>query len=217
MTGFVAPAVLMAALALCFVLPGLWRRRAETAGLPLPPQRRLAVALTLTIPLLAAGVYRVVGEPAVWTARSDTSIEALELQAQARRGDASAWRALARAYESKGRYGDAVTAYRHLATLQPDDANLFTDFAVTLAMSTGQRLDGEPEKLIEHALALDPNNGQALALSGGVRFERRDYAGAIAQWQRLLAQLPADSPVAASITDSIGKARSLEGGPVRRD
>jgi cytochrome c-type biogenesis protein CcmH/NrfG len=91
----------------------------------------------------------------------------------------------------------------------PDDAGALTDLAVMLAMSTTQHLAGEPERLIERALAIDPKNAQALALSGSVRFERKDYAGAIALWRQVLAQVPAESPIAGSIAQSIEKAQAL--------
>jgi cytochrome c-type biogenesis protein CcmH len=78
-----------------------------------------------------------------------------------------------------------------------------------LAMSTTQHLAGEPERLIERALAVDPKNAQALALSGSMRFERGDYAGAIALWRQVLSQVPADSPIASSIMHSIDKAQLM--------
>jgi len=48
-------------------------------------------------------------------------------------------------------------------------------------------------------------------LSGSVRYERKDYAGAVALWQQVLAQVPADSAAAGSIADSLAKAESLAG------
>ena len=106
---------------------------------------------------------------------------------------------------------DPISALADLVKRRPNDANLLADYAVALAMSTGQQLAGEPEQLIQRALALDPKNVQALALSGSVRFERKDYAGAIALWRQVLAQAPADSAIAESIADSIAKARVLAG------
>jgi len=208
MSLFLALAALLCVLALAFVLPVLLRRG---AGGWQAVERWPAAALALAIPLFAEGVYRAVGHPAAWAPVEVASVESLRAQAASRPGDAAAWRSLARAHESAGRFEAAVDAYRHLVTLRPDDAGLLLDFAVTLAMSTGQHLDGEPDRLIQRVLVLDPQNVQALALSGSVRYERKDYAGAVALWQQVLAQVPADSAAAGSIADSLAKAESLAG------
>ncbi|HEV8312567.1 MAG TPA: hypothetical protein VGQ23_05830 [Burkholderiaceae bacterium] len=104
---------------------------------------------------------------------------------------------------------DPITALSEHVKRHPDDVCALTDLAVMLAMSTTQHLAGEPERLIERALAVDPKNAQALALSGSMRFERGDYAGAIALWRQVLSQVPADSPIASSIMHSIDKAQLM--------
>jgi cytochrome c-type biogenesis protein CcmH len=208
MSLFLALATLLTVLALAFVLPGLLRRDASALQ---RVERWPAAVLALTIPLFAAGVYRAVGQPAAWMPAEVASVESLIAQGASGPGDAAAWRSLARAHEAAGRFEAAVDAYRHLATLRPDDAGLLLDFAVTLAMSAGQHLDGEPDRLIQRVLVLDPKNVQALALSGSVRYERGDYAGAVALWRQVLAQLPANAAAAGSIADSLARAESLAG------
>ncbi|MDM9007153.1 tetratricopeptide repeat protein, partial [Klebsiella pneumoniae] len=59
--------------------------------------------------------------------------------------DVAGWRMLVRSYETLGRYPQAVDAWRRLLALKPDDPDLLTDYAVTLGMSQGQSLAGEPE------------------------------------------------------------------------
>ncbi len=60
-------------------------------------------------------------------------------------------------------------------------------------MAQGRKLAGAPEALVERALAVDPNNAKALALSGTAKLERGDLPGAIRQWRALRALLPNDS------------------------
>jgi cytochrome c-type biogenesis protein CcmH len=211
-SSFLALATLLCVLALTFVLPGLLGRDAIALQ---RVERWPAAVLVLTIPLFAAGVYRAVGHPVAWAPADVASVESLSAQVVSRPGDAAAWRSLARAHEAAGRFEAAVDAYRHVATLRPDDPGLLLDFAVTLAMSAGQHLDGEPDRLIQRVLALDPKNVQALALSGSVRYERGDYAGAVVLWRQVLAQVPADSAAAGSIADSLAKAESLAGSAMR--
>jgi cytochrome c-type biogenesis protein CcmH len=99
------------------------------------------------------------------------------------------------------------------AVRAPRDAQLLADFADVLAMARGQSLLGEPEKLVERALELDPNNLKALALSGTAAYGRKDYARAAAQWERMLALVPADSEDARVIRENVQEARALAGQP----
>ncbi|WP_085316595.1 tetratricopeptide repeat protein [Derxia lacustris] len=222
MTGFLLLALALGLLALGFVLWPLlgpvangaaapaWGGGTAPVDLPSPPRaRRTAAVLAVALPLLAAGVYLKVGAPALLTAAEVASVDALLAATRARPGDAAAWRDLAHAQERQGSFADAVESYRRAVALAPDDADLLLDFAVTLGMKDGAHLDGEPERLIERALALAPDHVQALALLGSVRFERQDYAGAVEQWEKVLAQVPPDSDVAASISQGIERARSL--------
>jgi cytochrome c-type biogenesis protein CcmH len=90
----------------------------------------------------------------------------------------------------------------------PPNAQLLADFADTLAMTQGRRLQGEPEKLVLQALEVDPRNVKALALSGTIAFERKDFAAAIGEWRKILALVPEDSTAAASTRASIADAES---------
>lgn len=89
------------------------------------------------------------------------------------------------------------------------DAHMLTDYSVTLAMSLNQSLSGEPERLIDRALAIDPNHVQALALSGSAAYERGEYAKTIGPWKKTLAMVPADADIVQSITASVSKAEAL--------
>ena len=126
--------------------------------------------------------------------------------------NAEGWNMLARSYNAMGRFGEASAAYARLIALVPADAQVLADYADALAMAQGKTLQGEPEKIIARALQADPNNLKALSLMGSAAFERRDYPGAITQWQKMLAILPADSDSAASIKSGIEEAKTLAAG-----
>ena len=126
--------------------------------------------------------------------------------------NAEGWNMLARSYNAMGRFGEASAAYARLIALVPADAQVLADYADSLAMAQGKTLQGEPEKIIARALQADPNNLKALSLMGSAAFERRDYPGAITQWQKMLAILPADSDSAASIKSGIEEAKTLAAG-----
>lgn len=233
MTAFIAIAAAMSAVAVFFVVPGMAGSRAGFR------RARAAWIVAAAIPLAAGIMYFHAGtpralepaqgsgqeaaqaRPSIGPAQIEAMVARLAQRLQERQDDPDGWRELARSYETLGRFELAIDAYRHLEKLQPEDADMLTDYAVTLAISRGRSLSGEPEALIKRALEVDPDNVQALALAGSAAFERADYDNAIKPWKRVLALVPAASDAAASIADSIGKAealaaRSLAGKPANQ-
>lgn len=195
-----------------------------------PPQRRVAIAVGLAVPLLAGALYTLVGTPnglnPAWReAAPDQShdvsqeqlgnmVDGLARKLQAKPDDVEGWTTLAHSYETLGRFGDASKAYAHLIDKMPDSAELLADYADALGMAQGKTLKGEPEKLIARALALDPKHLKALSLAGSAAFEQKDYALAITQWQKVVALVPPDSEQARNAASGIAEASSLSGKPV---
>lgn len=127
--------------------------------------------------------------------------------------DVQGWTMLARAYAYQHQYPDAVRAYTKAVALTPKDARLLADLADTMAMANGQRLDGEPLKLIERALQIDPNDMKALALAGTAAFDHQEYAKAVGYWERALKVAPPnDVEFARTLRSSLDEARQLAGG-----
>jgi cytochrome c-type biogenesis protein CcmH len=126
--------------------------------------------------------------------------------------DAKGWAILARSLAGLGRFDEANKAYAKLLALQPRSAEALTDAADALAMSQGQSLQGEPEKLLQRALVIDPKNVKALILLGTVKYERKDYAGAVQAWQQMRALLPPDSQFIQAADDNIRQAQVLAAG-----
>jgi cytochrome c-type biogenesis protein CcmH len=147
--------------------------------------------------------------PSVTPAQIEGMVARLAQRLQTQPNDAAGWRMLAKSYETLERFPQAAAAYQRLLALQQPDADLLTDYAVTLGMSQGQTLVGEPETVINQALKLDPRHIQALALSGSAAFEAHDYARAKAQWTQILQLIPQDAEIRASIEGNIAKAESL--------
>jgi cytochrome c-type biogenesis protein CcmH len=159
--------------------------------------RTTAVLLALSMPVLALTLYLRVGSPeailassagaddggTVSQAQIEDMVEKLARRlAQPPAGeqpDPQAWEMLARSYAALQRFADADRAYVRAIELAPKNAQLLADRADVLAMLQGQRADGEPTRLIEQALALDPNNLKALALAGTAALERKDAAAAL--------------------------------------
>jgi len=200
----------------------------KTAKTNLPKNRNTAYVLALGIPLIAVGFYLKVGSPqgitnAVTTApettgtaggaRSQQQIEAnvqkLADRLKANPSDAAGWTMLARSYNSMERFGEAAGAYAKATELNPNDADLWAEYAFVTAMANNQKLNGQAVELVNHALKIYPENAKALQLSGSAAFEAKDYKKAIELWQRVLAKVPPGSEEAQAITDRINEAKNL--------
>jgi cytochrome c-type biogenesis protein CcmH len=138
----------------------------------------------------------------------DAMVEALKKQP----ADPQGWAMLARAYAYQHQYQDAVRAYTKAMELTPRDARLLSDLADAMAMSNGRRLDGEPMKLIERALQIDPKEIKALALAGTAAYDHQEYAKAVGYWERAIKANPNDPEFARSLKSSLDEARQLAGG-----
>lgn len=209
----------------------------ETGGTPdaaaKPRAGKLTAAiLAVAIPLAATGLYLAVGTPqgiapeqaadasgahGITPQQVEQMVEKLAARLKESPDDGEGWVMLGRTYAVLERFPEAAAAYAQAATRIPGDAQLLVDYADVLAMAQGRRLAGEPEKLIQRALAIDPNNPKALALAGSVAFEKKQYAAAVTHWQKLVAVLPPGSEMANSVQGSIAEAQALAGGDAKPD
>ncbi|MDO9052895.1 MAG: tetratricopeptide repeat protein, partial [Gallionella sp.] len=141
--------------------------------------------------------------------RSEAALQELEAKMVKLPENPDGWLTLARSYTELQRFDDAVRAYQQLVALVPGEAQIWANDADAMAMRNGQSLLGEPTKLLDKALALDPENTSALALAGSAGMERGDYAATITHWQKLLSLLPPDYPDVQMIRDGINQAREF--------
>jgi cytochrome c-type biogenesis protein CcmH len=112
-----------------------------------------------------------------------------------------------------GQHADALKAYERAVALRPTDAQVLADYADSMAVNNNMSLAGEPMKWVAKALQADPNNLKALALAGTDAFMRKDYAGAVKYWQRLVDVGPPDSDYVREIAGGLKEARALGGLP----
>lgn len=186
------------------------------------PLKLLAIILAVLLPLASVGLYWKVGNPNALSPEASLAgvsgaggmnlaeaTKALEEKVANNPNDGESLLLLARSYGEMERFGDAVKVYEKLTALVSDEAWIWADYADMLAMVHGQKLAGPPTKLIEKALALDPNHPKALALAGSAAMERGDYPAAIRHWERLLKGLPDGSEDAKMISSGIQQARDF--------
>jgi len=189
-----------------------------------------AVGLALCLPLLVVGLYGFLGTPQAAAPEatqqsgsgfSQAQIEAMVSQLAAKLEspnaeqppDPKAWEMLARSYAALQRFAQADKAYARAIELAPDNAQLLADRADVLAMLQGQSAAGEPTRLVERALLLDPNNLKALAIAGTAALERSDPGAAIAYWNRAKQIAPPGSEFSAGLESSLEVARSRLASP----
>jgi len=124
--------------------------------------------------------------------------------------DVQGWAMLGRSYYALNRYGDAVAAFSKAVSIVDNDAQLLTDYADAMAMSSGeQTLEGRPMQLIMRALNLDPQNQKALWLAGTAAYERADFESALIYWRRILAMLDPNSQTAQTMAGNIAETEQL--------
>ncbi len=121
------------------------------------------------------------------------------------------WVMLARSYRILGRNEEAAKAYERAGNFIDSDPQLLADYADILASNANGNFSGKPQKLINQALKLDPNNLMALWLSGTASYTAGNYKAAVQTWEKLAQQLPPGTEDVRSIEASIADARTKGG------
>ena len=190
---------------------------------PQPRQTNRSAALTYSllifVPLMAITLYLLLGNPLALNPAAYQQpptkqppiaiIEKLAQQLKSQPDNADGWNTLARAYYAMGRFNDAAAAYARLIQISPTNPDYLVSYAITLAILHQKNFQGEPEQLLQRALALNPTNVRALSLAGSVAYERRDYAAALVYWKSVLPLIAADSELSRSTINSITEAQHL--------
>jgi cytochrome c-type biogenesis protein CcmH len=218
------------------VAPAQDEKTAPAVNSP-PSGRRTAILFGSMIPLLAVLLYYRIGTPQALTPGHQQALPSRQAEDVARDApagqpgmpsqqqieervaglaarlkenpnDAKGWAMLARSYQSFNRYKEASDAYARAAELTGTDAQLWADYAESLALANNSQLQGRPVELINKALQLDPKNQKALWLAGNAAFQAEDFQQAISYWEKLEKLLPEGSEGAQSVATSIEEARS---------
>ena len=200
----------------------------KTSGQPVKaprnPAKVLAVVMAVLLPLFTVPVYMKLGNTKAMLSpqeqsaaaagdgiiRTEEGLQELARDLKDNPENPNGWYMLARSYIEMKRYEEGAKAYEELVKLVPDEAQLWANYADVYAMAHGRTLQSpEVAKMLDQALALDPNNITALALTGSAGMERGDYVMAITNWQKLYGFLQPGSQEAQRFKGSIQRARDL--------
>ena len=166
------------------------------------------------VPMLALGLYAVLGSPSV----PDQPLAARKLDAPAialgpeqvdfakmvaslaerlrdRPDDLKGWTILARSYRVLNQWPAASSAWSRVLALKGDSATAI-DWAelADLRIAAGRGLvDAQALDAAERSLALDPSLAKSRHFVALAAAQRGDYADAVQRWRALLADAPADA------------------------
>ncbi len=198
-------------------------RQARTFPLP-------ALGIALLLPLGTVLVYLTVGSPqaldpavaeaaatqdsphggAGGTPQMEMAIAGLEQRLQAEPDNFEGWMLLGRARKSLQRYEAARDALKRAFDLRPNDPDVMVEYAEAIALTDPEReIAGEPQALLEQAVADNPRHERALWLLGIGAAQAGDYGAAVARWEALLPLLGEDdAEIRSQVEAQLAEARS---------
>jgi cytochrome c-type biogenesis protein CcmH len=182
----------------------------------------MAALIGLLFPLGSIGLYVWLGAPDAINPKPAQEIsrdkvlqmvETLAANLKAKPDNPKGWAMLARSYKVLGRLPESEQAFINAGELVNTDADLLVDYADLLAVKAGGNIEGKPQELLNKALTLNPQHPMGLMMTGVIAYRRSDFAGAVAQWEKLLAVLEPGSPDAQQVETEIADARAKGGMP----
>ena len=147
------------------------------------------------------------GQPQLTQQDIEGMVERLAQRLEKDPNNAEGWQMLGRSYAALQRMPEALAAYKKALALNPNNAPLLVDYADLLAFEN-KSIKGEPIRLVQKALQIDPNNLKGLALAGTASFETGDYKKAEEYWFKAKGLVPADSEFARGMDENIAAARA---------
>jgi cytochrome c-type biogenesis protein CcmH len=195
--------------------------REEDAEAMLRAPKKTMLAVGLLVPLVAVGLYLLLGNPASMTLAGGAGpkpgaipdiakmVAALAQKLEQEPGNLQGWAMLGRSYKVMGRDVEAEKAFERAGTFLDNDAQLLAEYAAVVATNAKGDFSGKPIRLIDKALKVDPQNPSALWLAGTAVLSRRDYDGAIRIWERLAKLMPPGSEDARNLQGAIDEVRAM--------
>ncbi|WP_186295646.1 tetratricopeptide repeat protein [Xanthomonas citri] len=204
MAGFVIAGLVIALLALGLVLRPLWR-----------DARGLAASVAVLLLAASAALYWLVGTPGAMTQPTnrlptprslDEAIVQLRAALVSNPDQAEGWALLGRSLSSQQKFAEARDAFARAVALRPDEADVLVAAAQArmLADDSG-RPDPEAMRLLEHALAMQPDHQRARWFLGVVQRQAGEPAKASATWEPLLSVV--DTKTRPGLLEQINAAR----------
>lgn len=198
------------------VLPLLVRRNKANA--------LLAGAIAAFMLAIGAGLYLWQGQPQL-AVRSLTGpqqndipslIAALSVKVRERPNDITGWILLGRGYLTLNDPGDAAKAFGEAIAVanaqHRRDAALYSAYGEALTRASAGAVTPDAEAAFRTALAIDPKDFASRYYLGFAYAERAQAQQALAMWNALLADAPANAPWRRELIDRMAMLRATSGG-----
>jgi len=182
------------------------------AGDAATPRRIGAALIVIVVPLVALALYADLGRPdmpdaplagRLADAKSADGVEAaiarMEAHLTASPDDAKGWAVIAPVYMHLGRFDDAVAAFGEILRLEGESATRRAAYGEALVGAAGGIVTADARAAFDKALADEPSLPAARFYLGLAAEQDGDKAKAIAIYQGLLSETPADAPWAAAL------------------
>ncbi len=150
------------------------------------------------------------GDMAANMAQIEAELEKLKKAAEAAPKDGSAWLKWGMANLAMERFPVAVGALKKAAELMPKESTVWAHYAEAVALAGDRNLEGEPIRILRHALELNPLDPKALELAGIHAYQQENWAQAAYYWKGLLKQMSEEekqSPYGQNIAGAEREAR----------
>lgn len=183
------------------------------------PSLVLALTVALGVPAAAALLYDRLGSAGLGDqplaerlteagqmAETERLIAALEARMAETPDDPRGWELLARARAAEGKLLPAAEAYERLVALVPQSVEARLAAAELRVAAANGVVTPEVKALVEQARALEPGNPAVRHFIAFIRLSGGDAAGAAADWQALLKELPAEHPLRPAVIAGLNAA-----------
>lgn len=186
---------------------------------PQTPQKakKSAFVLLISLPVLAATTYFVIGSPQSINPPPPEQAQAMMINGMVEKlaarlkdnpNDYEGWARLGRSYRVLGRMNESEQAYAKAIPALEQNPELMIDYAQTLAELDQNDLNARANVWIEKALKVEPEYAMALVLGGGAAFQRADYQLAVTRWEKLVPMVEPGTENAKQVLESIAEAKA---------
>lgn len=209
--------IVIALLAIGFAVIPIWRNKA------LKGRHLLIGAIALVLLGVGGGTYWMLGQPylawrsaqGVQTRDINGLVALLIKRVRQAPDDMQAWVYLGRGYMAAGDAPEAAKAYAQAVTLANraghPNAGLDSLYGEALVAANSGQVSDEAAQAFRAALKLDPKEPASRFFLGDSLAAHGDKAGALALWNGLLAEAPANSPLHQALVDRIAMVSAQAG------
>ena len=189
-------------------------------------RRWLVLVPALLVPLLALAIYTRVGAPTLpdlpqalrlSQAEANNDLEALVYKVEKHLAqnpdDATGWEVVLPTYQAMGRFNDAAQAYRRLIAIKGPTAELYANLSEMLMFAGNGLMPAEGAAAARDALKLDPKHSKARYYEALGLHQEGKNAEALARFEALLAETPADAPWREAVVKQIAEVKAGKAQP----